>query len=588
MDNSALPLAGDFPPADLEDWRELVAAVLTKSGRRFDPAAPERALAHRDYDGIEVAPLYTQRPATETGRPGQAPFVRGALDNPGLGWDVRARYFDLDAMATNAAVRADLDNGVSSLWLPAGSQLAPALAGVYLDLVAVVLDDPAQASDYLALVADLDPSEVRGSLGADPISRALAAGHEPELAGLPALFEQAAPYRQLIPLTIDGLPYHEAGGSPADELAITLAVGVAVLRAVGEDAFDRLEFRYAVTADQFGSIAKLRAARRLWDRVGQLCGLTERRGQRQHAVTSPAMLTRRDPWVNLLRSTVACFAAAIGGAEAITVLPFDAALGRPDDFGRRIARNTQSILHDEASLARVVDAAGGSYYVETATEELAQVAWRKFTELEAAGGALAAGAIGELVEVSWRERRQNLATRRDPLTGISEFANAEEQLLTRPPGPEPGRGGLPRHRYAEEYEAWRDRSDAMLAATGHRPRVVLAVLGPPAAHSARLAFARNLFAAGGVHTVVAEGSPAELATAFSGSGAAVACLCSADSVYAEAARPAAEALVEAGAEVWIAGPAALVDGPISDSIQLGCDVLAALEKVFARSPEVPR
>ena len=268
-----------------------------------------------------------------------------------------------------------------------------------------------------------------------------------------------------------------------------------------EEHFGQLEFRYAVTANQFASIAKLRAARRIWDRVGELCGLAERPGQRQHAVTSHAMLTRRDPWVNLLRTTIACFAAAIGGAQAITVAPFDSALGIPDDFGRRIARNTQSILHDESSLARVSDAAGGSFYVETLTEELAAVAWQKFTELEAAGGVLARAGrrlVGRAAGHELAATSGRLATRRDPITGVSEFANPEESS-GHPAAPVRSRpaAGLPQHRYAEEYEAFRDRSDAMLAETGHRPTVLLAALGPAQPHSARVAFAANLFQAGG-------------------------------------------------------------------------------------------
>lgn len=586
MDTAALSLAGDFPAADRDDWRALVAGVLTKARRSFDPDAPEAALAHTDYDGITIDPLYTERPALELGRPGQAPFVRGAQAAGGIGWDVRARYLELDPAATNRSVLADLLNGVSSVWLPGGLDLARALDGVYLDLVAVVLDDPAQATQYLQLAADLDPAEVRGSLGADPYGRAARTGAEPDLAGLTRVLEQAAPYPNLLPVTVDGTVYHDAGGTDADELAISLAVAVAYLRAGGEQLFDRMEFRYAVTANQFASIAKLRAGRRIWDRVGELCGLTQRSGQRQHAVTSAAMLTRRDPWVNMLRTTIACFAAAVGGAQAITVAPFDSAVGIPDAFGRRIARNTQSILHDESSLARVSDAAGGSFYVESLTDELAERAWQKFTELEAGGGiaaVLADGSLAARLEAGWQQRRARLATRRDPITGVSEFANPAEAPVSRPPVEVEAEGdaGLPRHRYAEEYEALRDRSDAVLGATGERPKVLLAALGPASAHSGRVGFAVNLFQAGGVQPVTATGNADELAHAFTASGAQIACLCSSDSVYADLAEEVAASLTAAGATVWIAGPAELARGAIVGSIQLGCDVVARLTEVYA-------
>ncbi|HEX2902239.1 MAG TPA: methylmalonyl-CoA mutase family protein [Jatrophihabitans sp.] len=591
MDAAALSLAGEFPPAELAEWRVLVAGVLDKAGRAYDPAAPETALAHVDDDGIVIAPLYTERPQVSTGQPGQPPFVRGARPVLGsqpqpsetAGWDVRAYYPDPDPVATNRAVLADLHNGVSSLWLPAGAELAQVLEGVYLDLIAVVLSDPGQAAELLRLVEHLSPDRVRGSLGADPAGWAARHGGQPDLAQLRAAVAAAQSYPGLLPVTVDATVYHDAGATDAEELAISISVAVGYLRTVGEDLFDRMEFRYAVTANQFASIAKLRAARRVWDRVGELCGRLERGGQRQHAVTSAAMLTRRDPWVNMLRGTIACFAAAVGEAQAITVAPFDSALGIPDDFGRRIARNTQSILHDEASLARVTDAAGGSYYVETLTDEVAERAWRKFTELEAAGGALALladGSLGRRLAGSWQRRRTRLAHRQDPITGVSEFADLAEAAMTRPVISEPAPTGLPRHRYAEDYEALRDRSDELLARTGRRPSVLLAALGPAAAHAGRLAFAANLFQAGGVQPVVATGTADELARAFAGSGAQIACLCSSDRGYAEAAGEASRVLTAAGARVWIAGPAELAREGIEQSIQLGCDALSRLAEVF--------
>ncbi len=586
MDTADLSLAADFRAADRDEWRALVAGVLTKAGRPFDPDAPETALAHTDYDDISVAPLYTDRPDIDLGLPGRPPFVRGSSapdDSEALGWDVRARFLDPAAETTNAAVLAELNNGVSSLWLPAGIDLARALDGVYLDLVAVVLSDPGQAADYLALVPELDPAAVRGNLGADPIGLAARSGAGVDLAALAEAVEVTRPFENLLPVTVDATVYHDAGGTDADELAISLSVAVAYLRAAGEDLFDRIEFRYAVTANQFASIAKLRAARRLWDRVGELCGIEGRGGQRQHAVTSAAMLTRRDPWVNLLRTTIACFSAAVGGAQAITVAPFDSALGVPDPFGRRIARNTQSILHDESSLARVADAAGGSFYVETLTDELAGRAWQRFIELEAAGGiqaALADGSLAEQLAASWQRRRLALATRTDPITGVSEFANPAETSLTRPALAEPDRAGLPVHRYAEDYEALRDRSDAVLAESGSRPTVFLAALGPVPAHTGRVGFAVNLFQAGGIEPIVGTGTADELVAAFRRSGARIACLCSSDTVYAEQADEIGTRLADAGAQVWIAGRSELVQGHIVESIQVGCDAVARLVSVY--------
>ena len=332
-------------------------------------------------------------------------------------------------------------------------------------------------------------------------------------------------------------------------------------------------------------MARPRAGRRLWARVAELCGAAAGSpGQRQHAVTAAVTLTRRDPWVNLLRATIGCFAAAVAGAEAITVAPFDSAVGLPDDFGRRIARNTQSILHDESSLARVLDPAGGSWYLESLTERLAEVAWSKFTAIERAGGAVAAlesGELARLLAASWQPRRDNIARRRDPITGVSEFAMPDEPLLSRPPHPSPPAGGLPRLRYAEPFEELRDRSDAQLAATGARPKVFLAGFGPVSAQAGRLGFARNLLAAGGIEAVVGAGEPDELVAAFGASATALAVLCAGDPDYASQAGPLAAALKAAGAEqVWIAGPPALAVAGIDAAIHTGCDALAALRSIF--------
>jgi methylmalonyl-CoA mutase len=384
-------------------------------------------------------------------------------------------------------------------------------------------------------------------------------------------------------MVVDALPYHEAGASDAQELGCAIATGVTYLRALTDAGLDidtaagQLEFRYAVNADQFLGIAKLRAARRLWARVTEVCGVRPAaRAQRQHAVTAPAMMTRRDPWVNLLRTTVACFAAGVGGADAVTVAPFDSAIGRSDDFARRIARNTQAILLAESRLADVIDPAGGSWYVESLTEELARHAWTVFTELERSGGieaALRTGDLAERLAATRQARAANIATRQDALVGVSEYPDLAERPVTRPPLPDEPAAGLPRVRYAAEYETLRDRSDALLAATGHRPAMFLATLGPVAAHAARASFAANLLQAGGIDTPL--GPVAE----FAASGTRVACLCGTDTAYTEHAAAAVAELRAAGAErVLLAGPPG--SGAADDHLYRGCDALAVLHRTW--------
>jgi len=600
-----LALAADFPAASRDQWRELVGAVLRRSG--VDASAdPEDALSSTTYDGILIKPLYTagDAPALQRdGVPGHPPFVRGATPHGAVraGWDVRQRHADPDPACTNAAAHTDLTNGATSLWLVLGEaglavdDLGRALDGVYLDLAPIVLDagtdTRAASSAFLTLVTQrgVSADEVAGSLGADPIGVRARTGAAADLGLLAELAADSASFPRLRVATVDGTVYNDAGGSDCDELAISTAVGVAYLRALTDgglavdDALDTLEFRIAVNADQFLSIAKLRAARRIWDRVAELSGASaDRRGQRQHAVTSAAMMTQRDPWVNMLRTTIGCFAGAVGGAEAITVLPFDAALGLPDDLARRIARNTQSILHDESSLARVIDAAGGSYYIENLTDQLAERAWSTFTAIERAGGALRAlddTTIGALLARTRQVRADDIARRRAPITGVSEFAFiAEQPVIRTPAAPTPTGGLLPTIRYAQEFEALRDRSDA----APDRPRIFLAALGPVAAHTARVGFASNLFQAAGIEPIVGTGDLAEVIAQFEASGTSVVCLCSSDKVYAEAAAPAAAALRGAGADhIWLAGqPGARAEsdrsGGVGGYVFAGCDALAVL------------
>ncbi|GAA1117217.1 methylmalonyl-CoA mutase subunit beta [Nocardiopsis composta] len=607
------PLGAGFPAASREQWRTLVAGVLKKSG--IDPegagSEPEALLASATYDGIAISPLYTEEDGLDSGFPGLAPFTRGGRPQGPLpdGWEIRQLHADPDPAAARKAVLADLENGVGALWLRVGdgglpvSGIREALTDVYLDLAPVALDAGADyrdaAGELLALWAERDApdSAVTGSLGIDPLGTAARTGAPADTEAAAAhAAGYAARHPRLRLMTADASPVHDAGGSEAQELGAAMAAGVAYLRALTGAGLDlaeaagRLEFRLTASADQFLTIAKLRAARAMWSRVTEVCGLGgEQRSMRLHAVTSAAMMTRRDPYVNMLRTTLACFGAGVGGADAVTVRPFDAALGLPDDFARRIARNTQSLLIEESNLARVIDPAGGSFFVERLTADLYDRGWAFFQELEAAGGmaaALSSGLLRERVDEVWERRRGAIAHRTDPITGVSEFPEADGVPPARRPAPagpaaaDP-RLALPARRYAQEYEELRDRSDAHLEATGARPRVFLATLGPVAAHTARASFAANLLRAGGIEPVGGEtaGGAEEAARAFAGSGTGIACLCSGDAVYAEEAAHAAAALKKAGASrVLLAGRPVeeYAAAGVDDFLHTGSDALGLL------------
>lgn len=592
-----LVLAAAFPEPTRDQWAAAVDAVVRKSGRIGEDAplgAGVEKLAWDTADGVHVQPLYTADDVANDGA--EAPrFAR-----EGERWDVRQHHAGESGSAARAAILADLENGVTSIWLAVGAggvpvaELPAVLDEVYLDLAPVVLDGGSSALEageaFLALAADREvPADtLLGTLGLDPIGLRARAGTGPDVSSVvPLAARVAAEYPLVKAVVVDATPVQEAGGSEAQELGFALASGVAYLRALTdggltvEQAARVLEFRFAATAEQFPTIAKLRAARRLWARVLEASGIGSGASgvQTQHAVVSPTLFTKRDPWVNMLRGTVAGFAAGIGGADAVTVPPFDIALGAAEPFSRRIARNTQSLLIEESHLARVLDPAGGSWYVEHLTADLAQAGWAFFQEVEAAGGAVAAldsGFVASAVEAVRTTREKGIATRRTPLTGVSEFPNLDEKPVVRTPLPAPvKRGGLPLYRPAEAYEEYRDRSDA----AGERPTAFLATLGPLAAYTARAGFARNLLQAGGIADV--EAGPTESAedvvAAYGGQPVVV--LCSTDRLYAERAADTAAALRKAGATRILLAGRGDVDG-VDGYLYAGCDALAVIDDVW--------
>jgi methylmalonyl-CoA mutase len=316
------------------------------------------------------------------------------------------------------------------------------------------------------------------------------------------------------------------------------------------------------------------------------------------ATTSERMMARRDPWVNMLRTTAACAGAAFAGADAITVLPFTWALGRPDAFARRIARNTHLVLQEESSAARVIDPAHGSWYVETLTAELAGKAWATFQEIEAKGGmarALEAGFVqGEIARVA-EARANDIAHGRVELTGVSAFPLPGDdgvKFAPHAPADPVVKGGtsvapLAPRRLAEPFEALRDRADAHQARTGKRPQVFLAALGDLAVHATRATWMANFLAAGGIEAVASEPltNSADAGKAFAASGASVACICSSDQVYAELGEATAGVLKQAGArQVLLAGrprdqAAALKAAGVDTFVLAGSDAIATLSKL---------
>ena len=582
-EQGSLALAGAEDRWAVSDWEKAAAGVLRKARRMGDDDPDELVwdkLARTTLDGIAVTPLGTPELLDSVETDGR-PLRSGD-------WDIRAHVSGPDAKSANEAALVDLDGGVTSLWVELGTGLDAAdlpatLAEVLLDLAPVVLDAPADpvagARALVALLQERGVTPADGTnLGADPIAARLrgADGSATTTETLVAVAELAREAGTL-GVVVDATAVHDLGASDAQELGYSMAVGAAYLRALTaagiplDEAAGLVEFRYAATDEQFPTIAKLRAARRLWARVLELSEAgVGARTQRQHAVTSRPMMSKYDPWVNMLRTTVAAFAAGVGGADSVTVLPFDTALGIPDAFGRRIARNTSSLLIDESHVAHVADPAGGSYAVEKLTDDLARAGWDELGRIEESGGIEAAVADGSLrsrIDETVARREKEIARRKRPLTGITEFPNLAETLPERAPAPTGATtGSAAVRRYGASFEALRDEP----ATTS----VFLATMGTVAAHTARATFAANLFAAGGIAVDVAGPTTgaAELVAAYDGQP--VVCLAGSDPTYAEWAPAAIESLRAAGAR-WVIIAGKPVDG-VDDSCAMGVDALAFL------------
>jgi methylmalonyl-CoA mutase len=610
-----LTFAAAFPDATSDDWRKLVDGVLK--------GAPFEKLTARTYDGLKIEPIYSRAKAANP-VPGRAPAAP---------WRIMQRIDHPDAARSNAIALDELENGATGLEIEfadgpgargfgvadaAPETLRRLFDGVVLDAGISIALHPVigrgNAGESLAGLIEqlrIDPAKVDLRFNYQALSTMAVRGsaaaewremEEPFANVVSGLMGRGFKGRFVL---ADGRPVHDSGGSEAQELAFALSLAVAYLRMLEaggialETARAAISFRLIADADQFLTMAKFRALRLLWARIEQACGLTPQ-PTFIAAETAWRMLTQRDPNVNMLRATMATFAAGLAGANAITVLPHTLALGLPNLFARRVARNTQLVLLEESNLAKVSDPAAGAGGIETLTGQLSESAWALFQEIEKAGGVFAAlrqGLIQGKVAATRKAREANISRRRDVLTGASEFPNLHEAQLAvedvKPVAPasvsepinfEP----LTAHRLAEPFEHLRDRSDQILQASGKRPRLFLANLGSAADFTARATFAKSFFEAGGIEAIDSAGfaDASALAAAWKASGAPLVCLCSQDKLYAQQAIEAVKALKVAGAKhIYLAGRPreqedALREAGVADFIFAGGEVLPLLQKAY--------
>jgi methylmalonyl-CoA mutase len=444
-DPGLLDLASDFPAPDHAAWLALVEKTLK--------GAPLESLRRRTLEGLAIEPLYA--PADAVPLPARA----------APGWDVRSLVRHPDGVGANADGLQDLAQGARSLVIridPSGEDgvavgsaddLSRVLDGVMLEAAPVALDGGflgTKAADWLGAAAKGAPA-AQLAFHLDPLSALAIQGQSPGpieahlIASATVAARLAEPYPKASLFLASGHAAHEAGAGEATELAFALASALAYAKALVRaglpmaEAFGRIVIGLGVDADAFLSIAKLRAARRLWARLTGVCGVES--VAVIEARSSGRMLTRADPWTNLIRLTASAFAAATGGADAVVLGAFTDAIGAPTPFARRQSRNIQLVLAEEANLGRVIDPGGGSGYVEALTDEVARAAWDRFQTIEAAGGIVAAlegGLIAAQVAEGRSELAARLAARELKVLGVTDFAPTEAadvEVATHQPTP---------------------------------------------------------------------------------------------------------------------------------------------------------
>lgn len=680
MDQKDFRLAADFPAVAYDQWKKIVEEKELK-GAPFD-----KKMVTKTPEGIDIQPLYVAETwpwaGDPSGFPGFFPYTRGtqAIARTRNGWDIRQEFREADPADANREIRHDLGRGVTSVSLRlddaaragrgpdtegAGANgvlvhdlagLRDALAGVDFAKVPVALEagaaflPAAMALSSLWKAAGLTAETARGGFGADPVA-VLAEGVpvavDAALAQLGALAAfTVKTWPQVRAVAVDTSVYHNGGANEAHDLGIALATAVAYVKAMEkaglsiDEACGQISFTVSVGCEEYMQIAKLRAARKLWAAVAKACGASDAAAAMNlRAKSAERMFTRIDPWVNLLRATVSTFASAVGGADVVTCLPFDAAIGLPDGTGRRIARNTQIILAEESHLYRVADPAGGAWSMETLTTQMTEKAWAFFQEIEGKGGIVAAleqGFVQDAIAATMAQRDKDIAKRKVALTGVSEFPNILEKPVVRTASDVskaraaaaqraaaakiPAAGGNPvadaahavgagaafaaalgagvktsvkpvvKRHLADTFERLRDAASAHKEKTGAFPTIFLANLGPIAKHTGRATFAKNYFEAGGIQALGNNGfSEVEACVkAFKESGAKIAVICSSDALYEEMVPVYAPALKAAGAEtLYLAGaPGEKKDAydaaGVDDYIFMGADVLGKLTAQLVR------
>jgi methylmalonyl-CoA mutase len=515
-------LLQEFPPVSTQSWEDAIS-------RDLKGADYARKLIWQTEEGLAVKPYYRAEDIAELdfldATPGSFPFVRSA--RLAGDWRIREEIDAADPVQANQAARSAVAAGAEEIaFLNVVINNASDLGTLLVGLQKIPAHFQTADEPLLRLLIERfkerkDPESI--STGWNPLTN-------PEFAA--EVLRTAPP--ALVPFTLDGSEFEEAGATAVEEIGFTLAAGVDFLAEMQSRDIDidraatSVTFSFAIGSSYFFQIAKFRAFRMLWARaVDSFGGTADSARAHIHARTSRWNETIYDPHVNVLRATTEAMSAVLGGADSVTVAPFDECYKMPDEASRRLARNTQIILKHEALLARVTDPGAGSYCLEVITDFLAREGWKGMQKIEADGGyrkAVADGQLSKALEHSMAAREKAVVSRRRVLTGTNQFANATEHAIDRIDSERP----TVMRRGAQGYEELRLRTERYAADTGTLPRVLLAEFGDVKIRSARSTFAANFFACAGFEIVTQRFSNADEIAA---SAADMIVLCSADAEY---------------------------------------------------------
>ncbi len=610
MADSKEKLFSDFPPVSTQEWMDKIQVDL--KGADY-----EKKLVWKTNEGFKVKPFYRQEDLeglkTTDGLPGEYPYLRGIKKDDNT-WFIRQDIRVDDPAEANAKALDILNKGIDSLGfhVPAKSLDAAFIRTLLKDICCECIElNFTTCQRHTLQLAELlvayfnekgyDPEKIQGSVNFDPVSKMLQKGKD--LSAIVAtgaeLVKLLAPYPKFRCIAVNSLKLNNAGAYIYQELGYALAWGNYYLNALVEAgvpvdlAARKIKFNFGISSNYFMEIAKFRAARMLWADIVKAYGPTEECACKMvaHAETSTFNLTLFDAHVNLLRTQTEAMSAAIAGVNSITVTPFDKVYETPNAFSERIARNQQLLLKEEAHLNRIVDAAGGSYYIENLTVAIAQQAWNLFLETEDAGGMLAAiqqGTVQDTVNASNKARHEAVSKRKEILLGTNQYPNFSERAEGKMPVScccgcgghenEAAFASLNTDRAASEFEALRLQTEH----SGKRPKAFMLTIGNLAMRQARAQFSCNFLACAGYEVIdnlgfatVEEGAEAALKAQ-----ADIVVICSSDDEYAQYAVPAYELLKDKVLFIVAGAPACMEElkaAGIENFIHVRCNVLETLK-----------